>query len=194
MLNERELEDLVGELGSFRETSGQQQRTLDNLLEKYEALVEDYRRLRSDYEEEKESREKYKKLARGQDRNPFVLVLIDGDGYPFDDRLIRGGSDGGATAARLLSNSVRQLVARLGPEMDQCRIMIRIYANLHGLSKAMAKANLAGNEARSLAPFTSSFTRSENLFDFVDVGDSKDTTEYKIRGNSLPALECLTSY
>ena len=56
--------------------------------------------VKSDYEEVKEGREKYKRQARGQvgndklaesprgnnltiiqDRNPFVLVLVDGDGY-----------------------------------------------------------------------------------------------------------------
>lgn len=51
------------------------------LTEKYEHIIEDYRRLKSDYEEVREAREKYKKLAKDQDKNPFVLMLVDGDGY-----------------------------------------------------------------------------------------------------------------
>jgi hypothetical protein len=51
------------------------------LLLRYDALLEAYRRLRSDFEEEREARERYKKLARGQEKNPFVLVLVDLDGY-----------------------------------------------------------------------------------------------------------------
>jgi hypothetical protein len=54
---------------------------LSTALEQYRDLLGHYRRLKSDYEEEKEAREKYKRLARGQERNPFVLVLVDGDGY-----------------------------------------------------------------------------------------------------------------
>lgn len=54
---------------------------LTTVLDQYRELLDHYRRLKSDYEEEKESREKYKRLARGQERNPFVLVLVDGDGY-----------------------------------------------------------------------------------------------------------------
>jgi hypothetical protein len=51
------------------------------LSEKYENIIEDYRRLKSDYEEVREAREKYKRLAKDQDRSPFVLLLVDGDGY-----------------------------------------------------------------------------------------------------------------
>lgn len=59
--------------------------------------------------------------------------------------------------------------------------MVRVYANLSGLSKSLSKAGLVGNEARSLAPFAASFTGSQDLFDFVDAGD-KDGTDLKIRG------------
>lgn len=59
---------------------------LQTLTEKYEHLIEDYRRLKSDYEEVREAREKYKKLAKDQDKNPFVLMLVDGDGYNVSDQ------------------------------------------------------------------------------------------------------------
>lgn len=67
-------------------------------------------------------------------------------------------------------------------EADQCQVMVRVYANLSGLSKALAKAGLVGQEARSLAPFSSSFTRAVDLCDFVDAGDKKDGADFKIRG------------
>jgi hypothetical protein len=60
--------------------------------------------------------------------------------------------------------------------------MVRIYANLQGLSKASARSNLCGGEARALAPFTASFTRAQELFDFVDAGDKKEGADFKIRG------------
>lgn len=64
-----------------------------SLTSKYHGIIEDYRKLKSDYEEARESREKYKKQIRERGRNvgttkdhdrngkPFVLVLVDGDGY-----------------------------------------------------------------------------------------------------------------
>jgi hypothetical protein len=81
MLAETDLNRLERQLTDFNLATKARQDALDELTLTYGKLLEDYRILRSDYEEEKESREKHKKLARGQDRNPFVLVLIDADGY-----------------------------------------------------------------------------------------------------------------
>jgi hypothetical protein len=156
------------------------------LTDKYEHIIEDYRKLKSDYEEARESRERYKRQARDQERSPFVLVLIDGDGYIFREQLIRKGLEGGVDAAQLLQQEVKDCLSRLDSDANRCRIMIRVYANLKGLSKALALAGgQAGLEARSLAPFTSSFTRSQELFDFVDAGDKREGAEFKIRGKIM---------
>lgn len=64
---------------------------------------------------------------------------------------------------------------------DHCRVMVRIYANLAGLSKAVSKAKLCGAEKRALAPFVASFNRSNDLFDFVDAGELKENADFKIR-------------
>ncbi|KAF9895323.1 hypothetical protein FE257_000227 [Aspergillus nanangensis] len=178
MLAESEIQALDGNLGAaVREIDN-----LQNLMEKFRSLLDNYNTLKSDYEEEKEAREKYKKLARGQDRNPFVLVLVDGDGYLFKDHLIKAGSEGGITAAALLSDSIKDLLHdQLGSQAEQCRIMVRIYSNILGLSKQLARCGLLGNEARSLSPFAASFTRSRDLFDYIDAGDKKEGADFKIR-------------
>lgn len=64
--------------------------------------------------------------------------------------------------------------------------MVRIYANVLGLSKSLARSGFVGHEARSLAPFAASFTRAQDLFDFVDAGDKKEGADYKIRGMARP--------
>ncbi|KAI9038263.1 zinc finger CCCH domain-containing protein [Aspergillus affinis] len=182
MLAETDIQALDASLASVARQNEQHHDNLQNLLQRFHLLLDDYNRLKSDYEEEKESREKYKKLARGQERNPFVLVLVDGDGCLFKEHLVKAGSDGGITAARLLSDSIKEQVQdRLGAQADQCRIMVRIYSNVLGLSKSLARNGLLGYEARSLSPFAASFTRSQDLFDYVDAGDKKEGADYKIR-------------
>jgi hypothetical protein len=110
---------------------------------------------------------------------------VDGDGYIFREQLVKKGLEGGVDAAQFLLQEVKNCLSRLDSDADRCRIMVRVYANLKGLSKALALAGgQAGLEARSLAPFTSSFTRSQELFDFVDAGDKKEGVEFKIRGKS----------
>lgn len=70
----------------------------------------------------------------------------------------------------------------MGVQADQCRIMVRVYANILGLSKILARAGMVGHEARSLSPFTSAFNRAQDLFDFVDAAEKKEGSDFKIRG------------
>lgn len=65
---------------------------------------------------------------------------------------------------------------------EQCRVMVRVYANLVGLSKILTQGGILKNEPRSLSIFTSAFTRAHELFDFVDAGEKKEGSDYKIRG------------
>ncbi|KAH8905701.1 hypothetical protein BR93DRAFT_959417 [Coniochaeta sp. PMI_546] len=184
MFADEELLKAQNQLASYRQNN-----TLSDILDKYATLIEDYKRLRSDYEEERDAREKYKQMARGQERNPFVLVLVDGDGYIFNEDLMGKATDGdssaerlargGTNAARLLNDAVKASLRRKG--LEHCHVMVRIYANVAGLSKALSKAGLVGAEKRSFAPFIASFNRSSGLSDFVDAGELKENTDFKLR-------------
>lgn len=66
MLAETDIQALDASLASVVRQNEQHHDNLQNLLQRFHLLLDDYNRLKSDYEEEKESREKYKKLARGQ--------------------------------------------------------------------------------------------------------------------------------
>ncbi|KAJ5195641.1 uncharacterized protein N7498_009079 [Penicillium cinerascens] len=182
MLRDLDIDSLTNHLASVSWDNKQRHGNLQDLLNRFKDLLDNYNSLKSDYEEVKEGREKYKKQAQGQERNPFVLVLVDGDGYLFKEHYFKSGSEGGTNAARELTDSVRELMhSTLGAQADQCRIMVRVYANVLGLSKTLARAGLVGYEARSLSPFTSAFTRAQDLFDFVDAAEEKERCDFKIR-------------
>ncbi|KAJ5658199.1 Zinc finger CCCH-type [Penicillium longicatenatum] len=182
MLRESDIDSLNNHLASLSQENQRNHENLQGLLNQFRNLLDDYSSLKSDYEEVKEGREKYKRQARGQERNPFVLVLVDGDGYLFKEHFLKAGSEGGIKAARELSDSVRELMhSTMGMQADSCRIMVRVYANILGLSKVLARAGMVGHEARSLSPFTSSFTRAQDLFDFVDAAEKKEGSDFKIR-------------
>ncbi|KAL2174903.1 uncharacterized protein P884DRAFT_248989 [Thermothelomyces heterothallicus CBS 202.75] len=174
MLSDQEIERAAGQLAEFKRSD-----TLSRLLDQYSVLIEEYKRLKSDYEEEREAREKYKQMAKDQERNPFVLVLIDGDGYIFNDTLLSQRAEGGSLAAQMLNDEVKASLRRKG--LEHCQIMVRIYANVLGLSKALAKTGVVSSDSRSLAPFIASFNRSYGLTDFVDAGQLKENADFKIR-------------
>lgn len=171
---DNELERAAQQLANFRKDNA-----LPEILDRYAALIESYRRLQSDYEEERDARERYKQIARSAERNPFVLVLIDGDGYVFNESLVSQGIDGGRNAAQLLHESIKASLQIKG--LDHCQIMVRVWANLAGLSKTLHKSGLAGPEKRSLTPFVASFNRSYGLFDYVDAGEWKENADFKLR-------------
>lgn len=184
MFADNELVRATNQLADYRKND-----SLSSILDQYAALIEDYKRLKSDYEEERDAREKYKQMARGQERNPFVLVLVDGDGYIFNEDLIGKGIEGdssaerlargGTNAARQLNDAIKASLRRKG--LEHCQVMVRVYANVAGLSKALAKAGLVGAEKRSFAPFIASFNRSSGLSDFVDAGELKENADFKLR-------------
>ncbi|RMZ08686.1 hypothetical protein D0860_04554 [Hortaea werneckii] len=179
MFSEQQLQQSAGHLADFRHSDIRHQESLAALLDDYAVLIDQYNRLRSDYEEERDARERYKQMARGQERDPFVLVLVDGDGYVFNDDFVSRGAEGGQKAAQLLKDNINRSLRWKG--LEGCQIMVRVYANLVGLSKALAKEGLAGKEKRSLANFAASFTQSNDLFDYVDAGESENSASFKIR-------------
>ncbi|KAK3658468.1 hypothetical protein LTR56_001879 [Elasticomyces elasticus] len=122
---------------------------------------------------------RYESQARKPERNPYVAVLVDGDGYIFNDQYITDRSAGGQKAAQDLDQAVKKDLRSL--DLEHCQVMVRVYADLVGLSKALARAGLAGAEKRSLAPFAADFTRSNETFDFCDAGELKEGADFKIR-------------
>lgn len=175
MLTDKEIDEAAQRVTGFRRSD-----PLTGILDGYETLLQSYRRLKSDYEEEREARERYKQLARGQERNPFVLVLVDADGYVFHDNLIKAGAEGGSLAAQRLNDTIRDSLRR--KNIEHCDVVIRVYANVAGLSKALAKAGLVGAHGRSMTPFIANFNRSYPLTDFVDAGELKENADFKVRG------------
>ncbi|KAI0871828.1 hypothetical protein GGS24DRAFT_469908 [Hypoxylon argillaceum] len=174
MLTEKEINDAAKKLAEFRAISAE-----EDFLQRYADLLNSYQQLRSDYEEEKLNRERYKQLARNQERDPFVLVLIDGDGYIFNDDFLHRGADGGLQAAQHLYTEVKNSLR--AKALDNCDIMIRVYANLANLSRTLSKNGLATADKRSLSPFVANFNRAYGLVDFVDAGELKENADFKIR-------------
>ncbi|KAM6513627.1 hypothetical protein FALCPG4_016010 [Fusarium falciforme] len=174
MLPDETINRAADKLAAYRSNDA-----LSEILDQYQVLIDNYRRLKSDYEEEREGRERYKQLARGQERNPFALVVIDGDGYVFDEHFVGVGEEGGSRAVKQLIDSVKSSLRRKG--LENCEVMVRVYANLVGLSKSLCKTGLCGAEKRSLSSFVAGFNRSYGLADFIDAGELKENADFKLK-------------
>ncbi|KAK4143462.1 uncharacterized protein C8A04DRAFT_12389 [Dichotomopilus funicola] len=174
MLSDQAIEQAAAKLAAYQRNDA-----LSQLLEEYAVLIDNYKRLKSDYEEERDSREKYKQMAKDQERNPFVLVLVDGDGYLFNDTYLSQRSEGGGPAAQALNDEIKASLRRKG--LEHCEVMIRIYANVFGLSKVLSKTGVVGADSRSMAPFIAGFNKSYGLTEFIDAGQLKENADFKLR-------------
>ena len=91
------------------------------------------------------------------------------------------GADGARLAATQLKTAVYRQLEQLNFAPQDCRILVRIYANLARISKACNIAGLCGSEARALAPFMADLVTAPASLDFVDVGTTAGASVTKIQ-------------
>ncbi|KAF1941492.1 hypothetical protein EJ02DRAFT_347714 [Clathrospora elynae] len=154
------------------------------LSQQYQAVVSERNRERDwvlQWQAEKQQYEKWiKNMQRAMADNPFVMVLIDGDGMIFLDELIRDGEQGGRRAASQLHASIQQYIENEANDTPiASRVVCRIYANVRGLGDVLVRAG-AIEEIGQFEDFVRGFTRGKTLFDFIDVGAGKDRADEKI--------------
>ncbi|KAF1834674.1 hypothetical protein BDW02DRAFT_323474 [Decorospora gaudefroyi] len=130
---------------------------------------------------EKKQYEKWvKNMQRAIADNPFVVVLIDGDGMIFLDEFLRQGEHGGRQAASQLHAAVQEYIDNDALNVPHgARIVCRIYANVRGLGDVLVRSG-AIQEIGQFEDFVRGFTRGKTLFDFIDVGAGKDRADEKI--------------
>ncbi|KAF2797370.1 hypothetical protein K505DRAFT_143878 [Melanomma pulvis-pyrius CBS 109.77] len=124
--------------------------------------------------------ENYKTMQIAMASNPFVMILIDGDGMIFEDEFIRDGEQGGRRAASQIHAAVVEFVQRETNDIPlDVRIICRVYANVRGLAEVLVRVG-AVQEVGIVEEFVRGFTRGKTLFDFVDVGPGKDRADEKL--------------
>jgi hypothetical protein len=119
-----------------------------------------------------------------QTRNPFVAILIDGDGMIFQTDLIREGENGGRRAADQLHTAIAKYIELETKTIPtESNIVCRVYANVSGLADVLVRSG-AIETTTLMEDFVRGFTRGKALFDFIDVGSGKDRADHKIVGMS----------
>ncbi|KAF1967128.1 hypothetical protein BU23DRAFT_543353 [Bimuria novae-zelandiae CBS 107.79] len=184
MLGAAKLDSLDTRLEQFKLSNQNSQHELQTLLKEYSQLLEDYKvlwnaKIREASKSNSVSSNASSSPVLEKPRNPYVLVLIDGNGYVFNDELVKDKEEGGMRAARMLNDVVEKLL-REQPQARDARVIARVYADITNVSKQLAKMKVIGLEKRSLMPFAAGFTRALGGFDFMDSLD-EEGTRFKIR-------------
>ncbi|KAH7109286.1 C-x8-C-x5-C-x3-H type zinc finger protein-like protein [Dendryphion nanum] len=126
-------------------------------------------------------------------RSSFVSVLIDGDCMLFKDVFVKQGDSGGREAAHMLKRAVTEyLKSELESIDSNSKIIIRVYANIRGLSKAYKDFDILSTQF-GMEEFVRGFNMADPLCDFVDAGSGKECSDEKIRENfksHMASLHC----
>ncbi|KAF4828203.1 hypothetical protein CGCTS75_v007569 [Colletotrichum tropicale] len=194
-----DLTQYVRQLELFRHQDHARDQMIGEILTRYEHLQRAYQEKCDDYSNEVESRRMWQTKAGTYDRemqalskslkttesNPFVFVIIDGDGAVFQDMLLKAGADGGSQAGYLLHNEIMNYVSEAYPQAasQDWSVMVQIVLNLDGLAKKLHACGIISNTAaeRTLSDFGRGFGRAQPLFSFIDVGSGKESADHKIR-------------
>jgi len=90
---------------------------------------------------------------------------------------------GGDEAAKLLRQAVFDYLRHDEDFKHDEKIVIRIYANLRGLSKTYAEKGILPNTA-SFSEFVLGFNKAHPLCDFIDAGNHKEAADTKLKGET----------
>lgn len=160
---------------------------LSNLAFEYEQMKATLKTLRDDLDDERATRRSWRQRAEAAEnataRNQFALVLVDGDGYIFNQSFMdKAATGGGAEAAHALQTDILQYLREEGVyNSHELEVMVIVYLNKNGLAKALSDTNIIRNE-NLLDQFFWSFTQSTSLFQVVDIGHGKERADSKLRG------------
>ncbi|PTB46427.1 hypothetical protein M441DRAFT_53167 [Trichoderma asperellum CBS 433.97] len=120
-------------------------------------------------------------LRRKTDDHVFSMVIIDGDNMPFQDEFARDGLTGGKRAAGLLRKAITEDIKTRFPSLPaNVPVMIRVYANLRGLSK---KYRELMPDSASFEDFVRGFNTVHPMCDFIDAGCGKECADEKIKAS-----------
>jgi len=101
-------------------------------------------------------------------RDPFVLVLIDGADLVFRNNLLRDGDVGGRRAAAALHHAINEYVFSTVDDLPpETKVCVRIYADLEDLSRLFVQNGITSSP--KFASFTRGFIQYKALFDIVNV-------------------------
>ncbi|KAJ4251090.1 hypothetical protein NW762_011742 [Fusarium torreyae] len=106
----------------------------------------------------------------------------------FRNDLVQAGLDGGKQAISLLKQSVEQKMKALDSTVPHLQVIVRVYANLKGLTQAYQTAGILSS-GETLEAFVRGFNMGDPLCDYVDAGNGKECADEKVKGKFPDQLQ-----
>ncbi|CAO2653439.1 Nn.00g028500.m01.CDS01 [Neocucurbitaria sp. VM-36] len=181
MAQPTEVDELCWRVEQCEKDDKKRQELFKELLSKLKVTTEELEKVRLDLEVEASARRRLQQQNKellSKTVKPYVLVIIDADGYHF--LRTNEGEGGGKFIADKLVAVVKDHLESIGKDLEQCDIVVETYANTEGLGQAM----VARGQVRSIEElrlFWTGFVCRQRMFAHVDVGRGKENADQRIR-------------
>ncbi|KAL8686608.1 MAG: hypothetical protein Q9218_006989 [Villophora microphyllina] len=160
----------------LKDADGKKAELVDELLAQVAELTETLEDTKLQLEREKDT----SRMFHLRDRNTKA-ELENKQKQIFLDEYVKNIDIGGQLAAQHLRDATLNYIKAELPDLNHdIKILVRVYANMKGLSKLYCDANILDHREQ-FEKFTRSFNMSHSLCDFVDAGNGKECSDDKIR-------------
>lgn len=126
-------------------------------------------------------------LTPFQNRQPYIIVLLDGSGFIFKDAYLKKGTQGGKLAAQKLHDELEAFNANQLPSAKGPKLLTRMYINVKALSETCIRGGIT-TDPSLLQDFIRGFNSCYPSVDIVDTGAEADSAHNKIAGKLLVSL------
>ncbi|KAJ5894062.1 hypothetical protein N7495_005753 [Penicillium taxi] len=168
----------------------QKNQLIEELLQRVTDLETSFQREKLDHERETrfnrdiqlhemELMQQISQIKTIMDREPFVVVLLDGEGIIFKDEFLQLGEEGGRNAAKQLFSSLHSYLLANFPSINTPKIITKIYINLKNLVELCTRSGIVP-EPVVIYDFIRGFNETMPLFEIVDIGSSKNKAYDKV--------------
>ncbi|KAM6529917.1 hypothetical protein FALCPG4_008040 [Fusarium falciforme] len=174
-------DELAVQIQKWNEQDNERHSWLRMLQQTVEASEEEKRRLKKENDQLTAQNRDLKNHLKAQqkEKDPYVAVLVDGDGAKFQDSFLQDPEEGATNAALAIRQHVAEYVKDTDLSSD-ITIFARVFANVKDLAHSLRLSGIVSYEDKFLK-FVTNFTNARAEFDFVDVGSGKENADSKIR-------------
>lgn len=116
-----------------------------------------------------------------QDREPFVVILLDGEGIIFKDEFLQQGEEGGRNAAKQLSTALNTYLTTNLSNINIPKLLTKIYMNVRVFGEMCTRSGIIADPS-GIHDFIRGFNETMSFSEIVDIGSSKNTVLDKMKG------------
>ncbi|KAJ5279118.1 hypothetical protein N7478_004490 [Penicillium angulare] len=170
----------------------QKNQLIEDLLQRVTDLENSFQREKLDHERETrfnrdiqlhemELMQQISQIKTIMDREPFVVVLLDGEGIIFKDEFLQLGEEGGRSAAKHFCTGMHTYLVNNLSSITTPKIIVKLYLNVKGFVETCVRSGTISDPA-TVHDFIRGFNETMSYSEIVDIGSAKNKANEKIQG------------